>query len=60
MDAECAINEHLLLYIGKYISKHVFQVHSDIAEYIRDHEEEVNLFGGIFIKSHKYTISTSV
>ena len=60
MDGQCAINEHMLLYIKKYVSKQVYHVHSDIVEYIGDQEEEVKLLGGIFSKTSQYTFEDYV
>ena len=52
MDGEYAVNEHLLLYLRKYVSEQVYQVYSATVEYIRDHEEEVKLLGVLSLRSH--------
>ena len=55
MDGECIINDQLLLYARTYMNKQVYQVRSEIVEFIRDNDDEVKTLGGIYIKKLQLT-----
>ena len=50
MDGECIMNDQMFLYVGKHVNKQVYQVKSEILEFIRDNGDEVKTLGGIYIK----------
>ena len=50
MDGECIINDQMLLYVRKYVNKQVYQVRSEVVEFIRYKDDKVKTLGGIYIK----------
>ena len=64
MDHDCEPNDCLLLYVRKYVNKQVYQVWSEIVEFMKNHDKEVCLLSGIYVKKSQlswndYVISVS-
>ena len=50
MGHDCEPNDHLIHYIRKYVNKQVYQVQSEIVEYMKNHNKAVHLLGGSYVK----------
>ena len=60
MDGECEVNNHLLLFVRKYVGKQLYLVCSQMMKYIRDNEKDVQLLGEIHIKKSQLTFNAYI